>query len=377
MGGARPAREALRRRAVSMDLHFLAIVPILSLLLIAHEFGHFITARRAGITVEEFGVGLPPRLLGIRRNGILYSLNLIPFGAFVRMLGEEDPTAPGSFARKPKLVRAVVLAAGSFMNLLLAWVMFSLVFLTGAPEVTQVTAIRVTTVSPGSPAEAAGLQPGDLIRSIDGRAAVPLDDFKRITSERVGTPISLEIERAGARHTVTLTPRAHPPEGQGPMGVAISPEGEVGVVRHGLLESIGLGLLRSLDVVVTTLAIPVLLLKGLIPVEAARPVGLPGMAQYASQAASVSVATGWLFPVLTLTGFISAGLSVANMLPIPALDGGRLLFVIIEAIRGRRISPEREAAVHFVGLVALLALMLLISLNDLTTPLPKIDWGVR
>src|SRR5581483_1780483 len=303
MGGARPAREALRRRAVSMDLHFLAIVPILSLLLIAHEFGHFITARRAGITVEEFGVGLPPRLLGIRRNGILYSLNLIPFGAFVRMLGEEDPTAPGSFARKPKLVRAVVLAAGSFMNLLLAWVMFSLVFLTGAPEVTQVTAIRVTTVSPGSPAEAAGLQPGDLIRSIDGRAAVPLDDFKRITSERVGTPISLEIERAGARHTVTLTPRAHPPEGQGPMGVAISPEGEVGVVRHGLLESIGLGLLRSLDVVVTTLAIPVLLLKGLIPVEAARPVGLPGMAQYASQAASVSVATGWLFPVLTLTGF--------------------------------------------------------------------------
>src|SRR6266545_3457866 len=99
-----------------MGLQILAIIPILSVLLIAHELGHFFTARWAGITVEEFGVGLPPRLIGMRRGGILYSLNAIPFGAFVRMQGEEDPTAPGSFARQPKLIRAGVLAAGSAMN---------------------------------------------------------------------------------------------------------------------------------------------------------------------------------------------------------------------------------------------------------------------
>src|SRR5690242_19653047 len=142
-----------------MDLHLLAIVPILSVLLIAHELGHFITARWAGITVEEFGIGLPPRLIGFRRGGILYSLNLIPFGAFVRMLGEEDPTAPGSFARKPKRVRAGVLAAGSFMNFALAVLAFALAFATGIPTVVQETAVRVQTVAPGSPAEAAGLKP--------------------------------------------------------------------------------------------------------------------------------------------------------------------------------------------------------------------------
>ena len=127
----------------------------------------------------------------------------------------------------------------------------------------------------------------------------------------------------------------------------------------------------------TTLSIPVLLINGLIPAEAARPIGLPGMAQLASQAASATVETGWWFPILSLTGYISAGLSLANMLPLPALDGGRLLFVVIEAVRGRRVSPEREAAVHFIGMVALLALMLLISLNDLSQPLPAVDWGVR
>jgi regulator of sigma E protease len=373
----RAARRGATLRVVAMDLHILAIVPILSVLLIAHELGHFFTARRAGITVEEFGVGLPPRLVGIRRGGILYSLNAIPFGAFVRMLGEEDPTAPGSFARKPKWVRAVVLAAGSAMNFLVAWLMFALVFATGIPQVTQVTSVRVTSVSPDSPAAAAGLQPGDVVRSINGRPAVPLEEFQRITRENLGKPITLEVERDGTARTVSITPREHPPQGEGPLGVAIQGDGPHEIVRLGILQSIVNGLLDTLAVVIGTLAIPFLLLRGLIPLEAARPVGLPGMAQFASDAAAVSVQTGWLFPLLRLTGFISAGLAVANMLPIPALDGGRLLFVIIEAIRGSRISPEREAAVHFVGLVALLALMILISLNDLSSPLPKIDWGVR
>jgi regulator of sigma E protease len=360
-----------------MGIQILAIVPILSLLLIMHELGHFVTARWAGIQVEEFGIGLPPRLFGFRRGGILYSLNAIPFGAFVRMLGEEDPTHPGSFARKPKLIRLGVLAAGSFMNFLLAVVAFALAFMSGVPTIVQETSIRVTMVAPESPAQAAGLVPGDVIVSINGQPSVPLDTFKQITDANRGKPVTLEVERGTERQTLTITPRANPPQGQGAMGIAIEPVGTRGMKQFGLFESLWRGVLQAAGVVVTTLSIPYLLIQGLIPAEAARPVGLPGMAQAAAQAAEATRASGWWFPVLSLTGFISAGLSVANMLPLPALDGGRFLFVIIEAIRGRRISPEREAAVHFVGLVALLALMILISLNDLASPLPAIDWGVR
>jgi regulator of sigma E protease len=360
-----------------MNLQILAIVPILSVLLICHELGHFFTARWSGITVEEFGIGLPPRLFGFRRGGILYSLNLIPFGAFVRMLGEEDPTAPGSFARKPKWIRGLVLAAGSFMNFLLAVLAFALAFMTGVPTVANATAVEVMTVSPNSPAQQAGLLQGDRILTINGQPSIPLEQFRKITADNLGKPVTLQVERAGAQQTLTVTPRQNPPEGQGAIGVSIEPFGPVVPHTFGVFEAFWLGLKAAVGVIVTTLSIPYLLLTHMIPAEAARPVGLPGMAQLASQAAETTVQTGWWFPVLSLTGYISAGLSLANMLPLPALDGGRFLFVIIEAVRGKRISPEREAAVHFVGLVALLALMILISLNDINSPLPQVNWGVR
>src|SRR5919204_1437746 len=115
-------------------MNLLAFFPILSLMMFVHELGHFITARLAGITVQEFGFGLPPRLWGFKRKGVIYSINWIPFGAFVKMLGEEDPTAPGSFASKPRLTRIGVLAAGSAMNFLLAVVAFSLVYIVGVPR---------------------------------------------------------------------------------------------------------------------------------------------------------------------------------------------------------------------------------------------------
>src|SRR5262249_42871312 len=115
-------------------MNLLAFLPILSLMMFVHELGHFITARLAGITVQEFGFGLPPRLIGIKRNGVIYSINLIPFGAFVKMLGEEDPTAPGSFASKSRGIRAIVLAAGSGMNFLLAVPAFSMVYIVGVPR---------------------------------------------------------------------------------------------------------------------------------------------------------------------------------------------------------------------------------------------------
>src|SRR4051812_15094438 len=146
-----------------MDLQWLAIVPILSLLMLVHELGHFITARRAGVVVQEFGFGLPPRIFGYTHNDVIYSLNWIPFGAFVKMLGEEDPTSPGSFASKSKLTRAIILAAGSAMNFLTAVIVFALAYMTGWPTPVEV---EIADVAVSSPAQAAGLQSGDVVFAV-------------------------------------------------------------------------------------------------------------------------------------------------------------------------------------------------------------------
>jgi regulator of sigma E protease len=183
------------------------------------------------------------------------------------------------------------------------------------------------------------------------------------------------VVRENGQVQLTLTPRENPPEGQGALGVAIAPPTRL--QPHGPLESIVFGFRHSLEIIFMTLAAPIMVLRGALSADLIRPIGLPGMAQVAGGAAQAAVTTGMWFPILTVTGTFSAGLAIANMLPIPALDGGRLLFVVIEAIRGRRVSPERENMFHLVGIVVLITLMVLISLNDIMTPLPPVDWGPR
>src|SRR5438552_1440686 len=246
-------------------MNVLWFLPILSIMMLVHELGHFITARLSGITVLEFGFGLPPRLWGFKRNGVVYSINWIPFGAFVKMLGEEDPTDPGSFASKPRGIRAIVLAAGTAKIFLLAVDAFAMVYIVGVSGTPPDGPVKLADIAPDSSAAAADLQPGDLV----------------------------------------------------------------------------------------------------------------GMAQATSETVSYVADTGFWYPLFLLTGLFSAGLSLANLLPIPALDGGRLFFVLLEWIRGRRIPPEREAAYHFVGIVVLLTLMVIISFNDIRSPLPAINWAGR
>jgi regulator of sigma E protease len=357
-----------------MGLQWLAFLPILSLMMVLHELGHFITARRAGIVVQEFGFGLPPRIFGVERGGVIYSINWIPFGAFVKMLGEEDPTEPGSFARKSKRTRAIVLAAGSGMNFLLAVVAFGLAFMTGWPSPVE-NEVQIVRVVEGAPAAQAGFHEGDRVVSMAGRPITRVDDFRAITQENLGRPVAVVVVRDGRELALTVTPRANPPEGQGAIGVAIAPPTRS--QPHGPLESLVFGFERTIQIILLTLAAPVQVLRGALPADLVRPIGLPGMAQVAGEAARAAVDTGLWFPVLTVTGTFSAGLAIANMLPIPALDGGRLLFVVIEAVRGRRVSPDRENMFHFVGIVLLITLMVIISLNDIITPLPPVEWGPR
>jgi regulator of sigma E protease len=353
-------------------MNLLAFLPILSLMMFVHEFGHFLTARLFGITVLEFGFGLPPRLWGFKRNGVIYSINWIPFGAFVKMLGEEDPTAPDSFASKPRGVRAIVLAAGSAMNFLLAVVAFSLVYIVGVPGVVPDGPVKLAEVAQDSPAAAAGLQAGDVITSFDGQPS-SVQSFRDATQAHLGTPVQLEVSRGNQTLSVNLTPRANPPEGQGAIGIVLAG----GLIRLNPVAAVGQGFMQTVRAIGATLSVPKMLFDGSLAPGDARLIGLVGMAQATSETVTYVADTGFWYPLFILTGLFSSGLSIANMLPIPALDGGRLFFVLLEWIRGRRVPPEREAAFHVVGIVVLLTLMVIISLNDVISPLPAINWAGR
>jgi regulator of sigma E protease len=353
-------------------MNVLWFLPILSVMMFVHELGHFITARLAGITVLEFGFGLPPRLWGFKRNGVVYSINWIPFGAFVKMLGEEDPSAPGSFASKARGIRALVLAAGSGMNFLLAVAAFSMVYIVGVPGVAPDGPVQLADITPDSPAAAAGLQPGDVVVSFDGQP-VNAQSFREMTQSHLDQPVQIEVRRGNQTTLVTLTPRSNPPAGQGAIGVVLGG----GLVRLNPVQAVGQGFNQTIRAIGATLSVPKMLVEGSLAPGDARLIGLVGMAQATSETVTYVVDTGFWYPLFVLTGLFSAGLSIANMLPIPALDGGRLFFVLLEWIRGRRIPPEREAAYHFVGIVVLLTLMVIISFNDLLSPLPAINWGGR
>ncbi len=353
-------------------MNILWFVPILSIMMFVHELGHFVTARLSGITVLEFGFGLPPRIWGFKRNGVMYSINWIPFGAFVKMLGEEDPTAPGSFASKPGGIRAIVLAAGSGMNFLLAVAAFSMVYIVGVPGVPPDGPVQIAEVAPDSPAQAAGFQTGDVIVSVNGQPA-NVQTFREATQTHLDQPIEITLRHGDQLQTTTLTPRSNPPQGQGAIGIVLAG----GLIRLNPVAAVSQGFAQTVRAIVGTLSVPKMLIEGSIAPGDARLIGLVGMAQATSETVSYVADTGFWYPVFILTGLFSAGLSIANMLPIPALDGGRLFFVILEWIRGRRIPPEREAAYHFVGIVVLLTLMVIISFNDLLSPVPAINWGGR
>lgn len=357
----------------------LAVIPVLSLLLLVHELGHFLAARRAGIKVEEFGIGLPPRVFGVRRGDIIYSLNLIPLGAFVKMAGEngEEPQREGSFTSKGKLARAGVLVAGPAMNFLTAVLLFAGAYVIGWPTPTSME-ILVYKVTSGSPAESAGLQVGDRIVAMDGWQMQTADQFVKETRAKLGSQVVLTVEREGRRLQKSMVPRTSWPEGDGPLGIGLQGKVlEMKPVPHPIHQAVLLGFARAGQMVAFTLAVPVMIVQGMLPAELARPIGPVGIYQVTTQAADYAAEAGWWFPLISITATISAGLAIANLLPFPALDGGRLLLIGVEAVRRKRIAPEREGALHLIGMAVLLTLMLIVSYYDLIAPLPEIDWGLR
>ena len=319
---------------------------ILSVLILVHELGHFLMAKRFRIKVEEFGFGYPPRLLGFKKQGTVYSLNLLPFGGFLRLKGEDLAAGKNSFAGKPKRVRLLVLLAGAVMNFLLGVVLFAAIYTRlGIPE--KVDYLVVTAVAKDSPAEEAGIKLEDKL--IDFSAT---DKFIAFINEHRGQEVRLRLKDG---REVLVVPRLAEatPQGEGALGVAIT---NVDVVLYplwqrpfrgmwfGLKEAVGWGkeILWSLTKINAK--------------DVAGPVGIYKI--------SKDVTKQGLMAILQFMAILSVNLSILNLLPLPSLDGGRLIFIGIEAVRGKRIKPEWEQAVHLAGIVLLIGLMVLVTIND-------------
>ncbi len=455
-------------------------VVVLTILLIIHEAGHFFVAKAAGVKVLEFGVGFPPRLLGLRHGETVYSLNAVPFGAFVKMAGEEDPTEARSLAGKSAGVRLLVLGAGPFMNALLAVVLFTVLFTipqdvlvgnvlvqevqNGSPaqeagiqpadiileangqaldnhgDLTFLVNLKLGTemswlvaqgdqrmevgiqplfnppeyregvdllagdvviqeVAPGSPAQGAGILPGDIIVEAAGQAVDSHSDLIYLVDRNLGTSMTWMVQREDQRFPVELTPRLNPPEGQGAVGIILttvnyrvesraeSPwtEGRRGFDR---IDEAGLtlttvsyryesrsnppwtaarkGVVRMGEILVLIKNEFTKWTSGGSPPEVSGPVGIGHIFVEVGQTEGVTLADRALV-FLQLAAVISLVLSVFNFLPIPALDGGRIFFVVIElARRGKRISPEREGFVHMVGFAVLITFLLFVTFMDLS-----------
>ncbi len=354
-----------------MFITAIVFIVILSLLVFIHELGHYTVARWVGVHVEEFGFGLPPRIWGKQVGKTIYSLNWLPIGGFVKLAGEDEANLEHKgkvknqetyFWARSKKERAAILLAGVTMNFVLAVVITT--FLLGQGVFEPSGRVHVEKVVSGSPAAVAGLQKDDIILSVSSSNKSPkslklpkeLIDF---TNSEKGNPIQLTYVRAGATYVVSLTPRVTPPKGEGPMGVAVSDlELHKYPWTQAPVEAVKINVKRAGEMF-TGLADTVgkLVMRKPVGSDVAGPIGI---AQVTGQA----VKFGWK-AVLEFMSILSLNLAVLNILPIPALDGGRLLFIVIEKLTGRKVNTKFEQTTHQIGMVVLLLLVVLISINDI------------
>lgn len=344
---------------------------ILSLLVFVHEFGHFWVARRCGITVEEFGFGFPPRIAGIRRGGTLYSINWIPIGGFVRLKGEDadDDGAADSFASKSAGVRAAVLVAGVAMNVLLAVVLFAALYTAGVPtsldegvsrwaEVSD-RRVMIQAVPAGSSAAAAGVHVGDELAALDERVYVDASTARTYLQERTDTPVQATIKRGETYLHMELKATAVPGQDRPIFGLGLA---TVGTVRYPWYAAPVAGVQATWQLAGNMLramgdAVGGGLRNGTVPADLMGPVGIAVVTDQVIQ-------LGWI-PLLHFVAMLSLSLAVVNILPIPALDGGRLLFVVLEVLRGgRRTDRSIERWAHTIGFVLLMALVLAVTYQD-------------
>lgn len=361
---------------------------ILLVLVLVHEWGHFFSAKRFGIRVDEFGFGFPPKIFGFKWRGTVYSLNLFPIGGFVRIFGEnpDDPELQGpdrtrSFIAKPKWQQAIVLFAGVFMNFVLAWVLFSVGFMAGFPaslgsdlppeEIENVNLV-VLSVMPDSPAAEAGLRPGDAIVSATALSTgvgvrnevlteITPDSFKNFITENGSKEIEVGYTRGRSEEMtfVNLTPVPSVVDGAPQIGIAMD---AIGTAKLPFLSALSRGFTLTLSVTKdTAIGLYRLIIEGVRGAgswaSVTGPVGMVGIVGDAYD-------FGWGY-LISFAAIISINLAIINLFPFPALDGGRLLFLLIEKIKGSPMRPRTAALANTAGFAILILLMILVTYHDI------------
>lgn len=344
-------------------------------LILLHEFGHYIFARLSKIKVEEFGIGYPPKMVRLfRAGGTDFTLNWIPFGGFCRMKGEDqNDTEPGSFLSAKPINRFITLLGGSAFNLLLGFLLITYLFTRlGSPDTTRV---QISDVTKDTPAAASGIVIGDIIYSVNDNLIDSMDKLSKEISANLGKPVEIILIRDGQKVTVVSTPREKWPENQGPLGITITNPS----VKVSFLQAIPGAFVASIDQGYQLIMLPVRLISGQIAPSEARMVSVKGIYDIYAQVQSVdqqeAVANPELAGLNTLYFFavISLALGYTNLLPIPALDGGRILFLLPELLFKKRIPAALEGKVHMVFFALLITLMVGLIINDIVNPvvLPK------
>jgi len=373
-----------------MILTLIAFFAVLGLLVLVHEAGHFVVARRAGVKVEEFGFGLPPRIIGFYRNesgkwrpvglktkeapNVIWSLNWIPLGGFVKIKGEqgESVTDVDSFANKSVWKRIKIISAGVFMNLVLAVFLLSFGLAIGSPQFIYddqplPTSARVKNVEltvfdvlVGSPAAEAGLEVGDIILSVDGQVIASISEFQDyITQKEISLPITIFLEREGQTLSREVSPQVLAETGEPGIGVALV---KTGIVSYPCYIAWWYGLGETFKMIWGIIYGFYLIIKNLIfsrqlIAEVYGPVGIANLIGDAAR-------LGLLY-LLQFTAVLSVIIAVINFLPFPALDGGRVLFLVIEAIRGKSINQKVENVIHNIGFALLMILVLVVTFRDI------------
>ncbi len=351
-------------------------IALLLILVLAHEWGHFFAARRLGVGVEEFGFGFPPRAWSRVKNGVRYSLNWLPLGGFVKLKGENggEESATDSFSVQKAWKRSTILVAGVGMNVVLAFVLLSIGFAVGTPTVLENDAqlasdvkIVISQVLPDSPAAKVGVKAGDEIVTVNNEKFTTLSSLQNYLKQ--AGSVEVKLNREGKEVVVNTKPEILPSSGERRvLGVGLM---QVGLVKYVWYEAVWRGA-QATGFLLVEIArafgnlISNLIVRGSVPSDIAGPVGIATMT---GQVADL----GWRY-LLQFAALLSLNLAWLNILPFPALDGGRLLFVIIEKIRGKVNNQKIEAIAHQIGFGLLMLLVLAITYRDLVK-LGKGLWG--
>lgn len=347
----------------------LIFILIIALLIIIHELGHFIAAKKSGVLVEEFGFGFPPRIFSIKRGETVYSLNLLPFGGFVKVYGEEyheeskisDKLKDRGFIYKKPWQKSLIIIAGIAGNFILAWVLISYIFTQGVPIPTNKVIVENAQIN--SPAQKAGIKKNDVISKIVVRNTAynltSTSELIDLTSKFAGEPMILEIKRGSEKVQVSLTPRKNPPKNQGPLGIVItSTTFRTYAWYEAPFYAFGETLNRTKQITIGLFQVLGQVFTFQKPsVEVAGPIGI---AQLTGQVVKHG---GSIIP--EFIAMLSLNLAVINILPFPALDGGRLTFVLYEWVTRKRVNRNFERYVNTFGIIILLSLAVIISINDI------------